>query len=107
VKTITDEFKSHLEGEVTTVAICWKITRKDGQQFFFTDHDRDVVVDGDTYEAASGVLPMSMTQKDDLSVPNMNAVAFLSSDKIVEADIVAGLFDEAVVDIFAINYEEH
>jgi uncharacterized phage protein (TIGR02218 family) len=98
---------THLAGEVTALATCWSITRRDGEQFFFTDHDRDLVVDGDTYEAASGVLPMSLAQKDNLSIDNMSVVAFLESDRIAEADLVAGLFDEALVSVFLVVHEDH
>lgn len=105
-KTIDSNFKTHLAGEVTTVATCWKITREDGEIFRFTDHDVDIVVAGETYEAASGMLPMGLDQSGGLAVDNMDVIAFLDSDKITEADIQAGLFDYAIVDIFIINYAE-
>ena len=46
--------RAHLDVETTRLATIWRITRKDGQQFFFTDHDRDIVFDGDTYRADAG-----------------------------------------------------
>lgn len=106
-KTITDTFKTHLQGELTTIATCWKITRLDGEEFFFTDHDRDITIDGDVYEASSGVLPLSLVQKSTLAVDNMEIVSFLESDKIREIDIIAGKFDGAIVDIFVVEYEEY
>jgi len=106
-KTISDTLKTALAAEVSTIAMCWRITRTDSEQFFFTDHDVDLIIDGDTYEAASGMLPTEISQKRDMSVDNLECLAFLESDKIVEADIIAGLFDFATVDIFLVNYEDY
>jgi hypothetical protein len=39
-KIITPAMRAHLDQETTRLAATWRITRKDGQQFFFTDHDR-------------------------------------------------------------------
>jgi hypothetical protein len=54
VKTISSALAQHLAGEVTTLATCWQITRRDGIVLGFTDHVRDFEVDGITYKAASG-----------------------------------------------------
>lgn len=105
-KTISESFKAHLAGELTTVAMCWKITRTDGEEFFFTDHDVNLLIDDDLYEAASGALGTTLSQKLDLSVDNMEISGFLQSEKIKEADIVAGLFDYADVDIFLVNWTD-
>ena len=53
-KNLTSAMRAHLDAEKTRLAAIWRITRKDGQQFFFTDHDRDIVFDGDTYRADAG-----------------------------------------------------
>jgi hypothetical protein len=41
-----------LVSEVTTLATSWKITRRDGVVLGFTDHVRDLDVEGVTYKAA-------------------------------------------------------
>jgi hypothetical protein len=46
--------RAHLDEETTRLAAIWRITRKDGAQFFFTDQDRDIVFGGDTYRADAG-----------------------------------------------------
>ena len=45
-KTISTALAQHLAGEVTTLATCWKITRRDGIVLGFTDHVRDLQIDG-------------------------------------------------------------
>ena len=53
-KLITPAMRAHLDEETTRLAAIWRITRKDGAQFFFTDHYRDIVFGGDTYRADAG-----------------------------------------------------
>jgi uncharacterized phage protein (TIGR02218 family) len=105
-KEIGSDLQAHFAGTVTTLAICWRIARTDGEEFFFTNHDVDIVYDGDTYEAASGAMPSALSQDRGLSVDNMEATAFLESDKIAEADLQAGLYDMATIDIFYINHAD-
>jgi hypothetical protein len=54
MKAVSASLAAHLTGPVTTLATCWRITRTDGVVFRFTDHDRDLVVDGEVYEASAG-----------------------------------------------------
>jgi hypothetical protein len=77
-KDIGAALLAHLAQDVTTMAMCWKITRQDA--------------------------PTSLTQKRDGSVDNMEIVGFIESDKITEADIMAGKFDYALVDIFIVDW---
>jgi uncharacterized phage protein (TIGR02218 family) len=80
-KTISNDLKTHIASDLATVCTCWRIARVDGQEWFYTDHDVDVVYDGDTYEADEGFIPTSLEAKDDLSVNNMEAVCFLRATK--------------------------
>ena len=54
MKTISAAIAKHLVGEVTTLATCWMIIRRDGVVQGFTDHIRGLEVDGVTDTAASG-----------------------------------------------------
>lgn len=104
MKTVSSTLQAHIEGELTTLAACWKLSLQNGTDYFFTDHDVDLIIDGDTYEAASGMLPMALDQNGQLSPDNMDVIAFLESAKISEVDILAGDLDYAIVDIFVVNY---
>jgi uncharacterized phage protein (TIGR02218 family) len=107
VKTFASEaLKTHMAEEVTTIAACWTITRKDGQVFCFTDHDTDLYRAGRNYLAASSMAASDIKQDRTLSVDNMEAIAFLDSESITEEDLRAGLFDDASVDLFLCNYED-
>ncbi|WP_439580802.1 baseplate hub domain-containing protein, partial [Elioraea sp.] len=54
VKSVSSALAAHLAGALTTLATCWRVARRDGTLFGFTDHDRDLVVDGLTYRARTG-----------------------------------------------------
>jgi hypothetical protein len=105
MKTVSQDLKDHLAGEVTTLATCWKVTRTDGVVMGFTDHDKDIVYDSLTYKASSGFSPSAVQSKADLSVSNLDLIALLDDEDITKADIEAGVYDYAEIHIFMINYE--
>lgn len=104
MKTVSANLKAHLEGEVLTICTLWKVTRTDAQVFGFTDNSRDVVYSGTTYEAATGHTPSSIKTTSDLGVDNLEVQSILDSSTITEADIQAGLWDYATVEIMVVNY---
>jgi len=105
MKTISDDLKSTIENEIRTIARLWKLTRQDGTIMGFTDHDEDIVYDGVTYEASSGVLSSALSQSSNLAVDNAEVMSFLNSDKITEEDILAKKYDYAELDVYEIDYE--
>jgi uncharacterized phage protein (TIGR02218 family) len=104
MKTISTALKAHLGGEVTTICTCWRITRRDGTGFFFTDHDVDLVVDGDTYVAAVGYTRTAIAANADMSVDNMDVNGIFDDASITETDLRSGLFDGAEVRVFLVNW---
>lgn len=106
MKTISAALKAHMAGALTTLATCCKIARQDGTNMFFTDHDEPLEIDGDTYQTSSGMLISALSSSSQLNVDNVNTQAFLDSDVITEADLMAGFYDYADVDIFIVNYED-
>lgn len=97
---------AHLEEEVTTLCFCWKIERIDGTTLGFTNHDRDITFGGVTYEAATGFTATAMQSADDLSVDNMDASGMLVSDKLSEQDLQNGLYDNAEIEIWLVNWDD-
>jgi len=106
MKTISSGLAAHLAGEVTTLATCWKLTRTDGSIMGFTDHDQDIVVDAVSYVAASGFTPTAIENQARLAVDNLDVEGMLDSGNITEADIMAGKYDFAEVEIFMVNYTD-
>src|ERR687896_424935 len=73
-KIITSAMRAHLDAETTRLAAIWRITRKDGQRFFFTDHDRDIVFGGDTYRADAGFARTAIRSDAGFAVDNLDRV---------------------------------
>ena len=105
MKTISANLTSHLQQECTTLASCWKVTRKDGTELFFTDHDADITYDGDTYLSAIGFDRTAIENNSEMSVDNLEVTAIIDSSYITKEDLRAGLYDDADVEIFMINTE--
>lgn len=105
MKIISSELTSHLSSEVTTTAICWKLTRSDSTILAFTSHDSDITYDSVTYLANSGFAPSAIANNSELAVDNLDIEGVIDSSYITEADINAGLYDYAQIEIFMLNYE--
>jgi uncharacterized phage protein (TIGR02218 family) len=95
----------HLEGGATTLCWCWRLTRRDGARMGFTDHDRDLVFDATTFEAAAGFSASEIHESLGLGVANLEVESALSSDRLREIDILAGLYDDAGVEIWRVNWK--
>lgn len=103
-KTVSANLLSHIAGEVTTLATCWKLTLVDNTVYGFTDHDADITYGGVTYSASSGQTPSSIETSDKLNVDNLDVIGLLDSATITEADLLAGVYDYAAIEVFLINY---
>lgn len=111
-KTISSQMLSHLSGEVTTLARCMEIERRDGATFYFTSLDVDLVfashLDNDdthTYHALGGFLDSAISTDANLSVNTMELTGLISEDSDFNlAACRSGLFDAAVVRIMVVNW---
>lgn len=106
MRRISPELAEHLAGEVTTLATCYRITRVDGIELGFTDHDESLTIDSLEYDSISGFTPTTIESKSDMSVDNMEIEGINFPSKITEADLLAGIYDYAEVEIFLVNYED-
>lgn len=92
---------------LTSLALCWRIERRDGVAVGLTGHDRDLAVDGLTYRAAPGMTPSAIERSDGLEPDTMDVAGALSSAAIGEADLLAGRWDGARVELFAMDWAEN
>ncbi len=104
MRPITPNLNAHLQGEVTTLATCWKITRTDGVVKTFTDLDSDIVFASLTYLSIAGFTPSSVETKDNFSVDNVEVQGMFQAGYITAPDLLAGKYDFAEVEIFIVNY---
>lgn len=106
MKTISSALASHISGEVTTLATCWKLTPRARPALGFTDHDRDLVFEGLTYSASTGFTPSAISAAASLAVDNLEVEGMLQAGALTEAEIMAGVYDFAEIEVFMVNYND-
>lgn len=89
---------------LTTLAIRWRLERRDGVAVGLTGHDRDLTIDGLLYRAAPGMVPSAIERSDGLEPDTMDAAGALVSGTITESDLLAGRWDGASVRVFAVDW---
>jgi uncharacterized phage protein (TIGR02218 family) len=104
MKSLPPGFQAHLESGATTLCWCWKIVRRDGRTQGFTDHDLPLVFDGLTCEAASGFTASEVQSTLGLAVDNLTVTGALSAATLNEDDLAAGLYDDADIEIWRVNW---
>lgn len=93
-----------LQEELTTLAWCWRLSRRDGVVIGLTSHDRDLMAGGILYRAAPGMKPSALETDDSLDVQTMDLEGAISSDAIAAADLDAGRWDGAALDLFVTDW---
>src|SRR5262245_58337643 len=106
MKNLPPPLQAHLDTGTTTLAWCWRLTRSDGVKFGFTDHDRDLAFDGTVFEAATGFTASEIKDALGLAVDNLEVSSALKSDRLNEDDLAAGLYDDAAVEIWRVNWAD-
>ena len=90
---------------LTTIALCWRVERRDGVALGFTTHDRNLAIGGLTYRAAPGMLPSSITLSDGFDPDSLDIKGAMSSDAIRSDDLRGGRWDGAAVTVFMVDWE--
>jgi uncharacterized phage protein (TIGR02218 family) len=90
--------------DLTTIAFCWRLERRDGVAVGFTTHDRDLEIGGLAYRAAPGMLPSAIALSDRFDPDSLDVAGALTSNAISERDLMAGRWDGASVSIFMVDW---
>lgn len=106
MKALSPALQSHLDSGTTTLCWCWRLTRGDGLVQGFTDHDRPLTMDGVTYEAVTGFTASEVQSQLNLAVDNLTVAGALASASLNEADLAAGLYDDAQIEIWRVNWAD-
>ena len=68
MKLLPASLQDHLDTGTTTLAWCWRVSRTDGYQLGFTDHDKVLNFDGTDFEPETGFTGSDMRVPSDLGV---------------------------------------
>lgn len=95
---------AHVASGDTTRATCWRLALRDGAVMGFTDHDADISFDGVTYRAAQALGASEAAQALGLGADDIEVRGALSASAITEADLAAGRYDAAHVQVFDVSW---
>ncbi|MGD9979862.1 MAG: DUF2163 domain-containing protein [Hyphomonadaceae bacterium] len=104
MRTISETLAPKLAAGVTTLAHVWRVQRRDGEGFAFTDHDRSLTLDAITAEPVEGLSGGVIEKSAGLSADSASIAGALSSATITEADLARGLWDGARVDVYRVDW---
>ncbi len=92
------------QDDLTTLAFCWRMARRDGVTLGFTTHDSDLEMDGLIFRAAPGMIPSAIERSGGFDLDSVDLAGALSSDALREEDLLAGRWDNASLKLFAVNW---
>ena len=98
--------RAHLDSGATTLCWCWRLIRRDGVVLGFTDHDRNISFDATVFEADSGMSASEIEDSVGLSVDNLEVDGAITSERLSPDDLAAGLYDDARIEIFRVNWTD-
>lgn len=90
----------------TSFCYCWSIIRRDGTEFYFTDHDRELTIDTKIYAPVDGLLTTQITATLGMEIDELEVEGAVSDDSLNEQDLEGGLFDEASVTIMIVDWSD-
>lgn len=104
MRIIPNELADRIESGAATLCHVWLLKRTDGARLGFTDHDRDLTVDGAACRAASGWTAGAGEAATGLAPGGLAAGGGLDGEALTEADIVAGLYDGARIEVWRVDW---
>ena len=104
MRNIPEEMAARIESGAATLCHVWLLRRRDGTELGFTDHDRDLSVEGVACGAASGWTAGAGDSAVGLGAGSAVVAGSLHDDAITEADIEAGVYDGAAVALWRVDW---
>lgn len=92
------------DGELTSIAMCWRMERADGAGLALTSHDEALLREGIRFSPAPGMVPASITRSLGLEPHSAEASGALSSDMLTSVDLALGRWDAARVIMTAVDW---
>lgn len=106
MRIIPPALQTKLDSGVTTLCRCWRLERRDGVVMGFTDHDEDVLLDGLTCRAGTGLSISEATSRLGLAVEGSEISGALADESLSEAELAAGRYDAAAIGVYLVDWSE-
>jgi uncharacterized phage protein (TIGR02218 family) len=106
MRPIPAALQARLNTGATTLCRAWTIARRDGSVQGFTDHDRDLTVDGVLHKAAAGLTASEATARFGLATTGSEIAGALSDETLTEDDLARGRYDAATVTVRLVDWSD-
>jgi hypothetical protein len=104
MRDVPEEMAARIESGAATLCHAWVLTITDGEVLGFTDHDRDLALDGVVCRAASGWTAGAAAAEVGLAAGTLAVGGALDSEALTETDIAAGRYDGARVEVWRVDW---
>lgn len=95
MRTVPAAITAARQSAAASLCKIWRMERVDGTVYRFTEHDRDLEVDGETFVATASFDPSSIKASAGLDVGDLEVYGAFDTSYITERDLLAGLFNGA------------
>ena len=104
MRALNSALEARLSSGQLSLCLCWLIERKDGVVLGATDHDRAIEFEGIVFEPGVALFAGSFDHGANLKPGKGEGSGALSSDKITEQDLSAGLWDGAKLTVYRTDW---
>lgn len=94
------------DGELTSLALCWRLERLDGAGIALASHDQPVTSEGVRHDPAPGMTPAAVTRSLGLQLQSGEVAGALSSAALNDADLSLGRWDGGQVRMTVADWQD-
>ncbi len=94
------------DGQVTSLALCWRVERRDGAGCALTSASTAVEHDGVRFEAAPGMMPAAIVRKSGIETGSGEVAGAVTSAALSAGDLAAGRWDGAAMSLVAVDWDD-
>lgn len=95
-----------LAEDLTHLALCWRLVRRDGVALGFTSHDQSLLVDGLRHAHRPGMSASAVVLGDAVSADDMEVSGALSAGSLTATDLLAGRWDGARLQLYLVDWRD-
>jgi uncharacterized phage protein (TIGR02218 family) len=92
------------DGELTSMALCWRLERSDGGGIALTSHDQPIVSGSITFDPNPGMVPAAVSRSLGLDPDAGELAGALSSDALAEHDLALGRWDGSNLELTVVDW---
>jgi uncharacterized phage protein (TIGR02218 family) len=92
------------DGQLTSMALCWRLERNDGAGVGLTSHDQAVRKDSVEYAPTPGVTPATVSRELGLDPHSAEVAGALAADALTDGDLALGRWSGARVNLSVVDW---